>query len=128
AQTGDPSGARSWQDALGAHVGDRWRLAGLTVNYRTPAEIMSVAAAILAEIDPDARPPRSVRESGSEPWQLAADPASLPEVAAQAAAWLAGQTGDGRLAVITAAGRLDAVAAAVSAALPGTAVSVGDQP
>ena len=45
-----------------------WRLTELTVNYRTPAEIMAVAADVLAEIDPALRPPRSVRESGVPPW------------------------------------------------------------
>ncbi len=38
AQTGDISGTASWSGALGPFVGDRWRLAPLTVNYRTPAE------------------------------------------------------------------------------------------
>ncbi|HSS40789.1 MAG TPA: histidine phosphatase family protein, partial [Polyangia bacterium] len=37
AQTGDPAGAASWGGVLAPHVGDRWRLAELTVNYRTPA-------------------------------------------------------------------------------------------
>ena len=70
AQTGDIAGTASWSDALAPFVGDRWRLAPLTVNYRTPAEIMTVAADVLAQIDPDATPPRSVRESGAIPWRL----------------------------------------------------------
>jgi DNA helicase IV len=68
AQTGAPSGASAWQDVLGPHVGDRWRLRELTVNYRTPAEIMSLAAGALARVDPELRVPRSVRESGVSPW------------------------------------------------------------
>src|SRR5690606_21929752 len=36
AQTGDPAGTTSWDRVLRPHVGDRWRLARLTVNYRTP--------------------------------------------------------------------------------------------
>ncbi len=48
AQTGDLAGLPSWGHALGAYVGDRWRLAGLTINYRTPAEVMEVAADVLA--------------------------------------------------------------------------------
>jgi hypothetical protein len=45
------------------------------VNYRTPAEIMAVAAALLAEIAPGVQPPESVRTSGVPPWsrQVAAD-------------------------------------------------------
>lgn len=64
AQTGALSGTPSWADALAPYVAQRWRLAELTVSYRTPAEIMAVAADVLAEIDPALRPPRSVRESG----------------------------------------------------------------
>ncbi|PRB09336.1 RNA polymerase recycling motor ATPase HelR [Microbacterium sp. MYb62] len=54
----------SWEVRL-AHVGVRdIRVAHLGVNYRTPAEVMEVAApAILATI-PDANVPTSVRESG----------------------------------------------------------------
>jgi hypothetical protein len=53
-------------------AGDRWRLARLTVNYRTPAEIMAAAAPLLAAIDPGQQPPRSVRETGMPPWRMAA--------------------------------------------------------
>ncbi len=34
AQTGDLAGAASWEQMLGPYLGDRWRLAGLTINYR----------------------------------------------------------------------------------------------
>ena len=78
AQTGSPAG--------GVVVGravlwtTRWRLAQLTVNYRTPAEIMAVAAELLAAHHPDLRPPRSVRHSGETPWRMRTDdlPATLP--------------------------------------------------
>ncbi|PXY19131.1 helicase [Prauserella muralis] len=68
-QTGSPAGTSSWADVLGPYVEDRWRLRELTVNYRTPAEIMDLAANVLAEIDPELRAPVSVRETGDEPWQ-----------------------------------------------------------
>ncbi|MDN2500030.1 helicase, partial [Nocardia nova] len=67
AQTGDPAGASSWQRMLEPYVAQRWKLTELTVNYRTPAEIMAVAADVLAAIDPEATIPRSVRESGFAP-------------------------------------------------------------
>ena len=128
AQTGDVAGSASWSDALGPFVADRWRLAPLTVNYRTPEEIMAVAADVLAEIDPQARPPRSVRESGAAPWRLRAGsgaPAEFAAVVAQAAAALAGPTGDGTMAVIVPAELLGEVEAAVAAALPGGAGAAG---
>jgi DNA helicase IV len=119
AQTGDVSGSASWSDALGRYVGDRWRLAPLTVNYRTPAEIMAVAADVLAEIDPAATLPRSVRDSGAQPWRLGVDEADFAGSVAEAAAAMAsGNAGDGTLAVIVPAGRLAELRTAVQAALP----------
>jgi DNA helicase IV len=122
AQTGDLAGISSWEQALGRYMEDRWRLAPLTINYRTPAEIMAVAADVLAAIDPALELPRSVRESGTLPWRLETAPAELAGQLAQAAVAVAGQTGDGRTAVIVPAARLAELGAAVSAALPGTAV------
>jgi DNA helicase IV len=123
AQTGDIGGTASWSDALGPFVGDRWRLAPLTVNYRTPAEIMTVAADVLAQIDQDATPPRSVRESGAVPWRLRfGDQADLARVAAEAAAGLAAKAGEGTLAVIVPDGLLADVGAAVRALTPDAGV------
>ena len=67
AQTGNAAGARSWGEMLDRYVKDRWREERLTVNYRTPAEIMAVAADVLAAIAPDEQPPESVREEGAHP-------------------------------------------------------------
>ena len=121
AQTGDPAGAASWATTLAPHVGDRWRLAELTVNYRTPAEIMAVAAEVLARIDPHLLPPRSVRSSGEEPWRVTVPASSLAEKVAELAlredSALAAGAG-GRMAVLVPADRLAEVAAAVSARLP----------
>ncbi|HET8930918.1 MAG TPA: hypothetical protein VFN21_09700, partial [Acidimicrobiales bacterium] len=51
----------------------RWVYRSLTVNYRTPAEIMAVAAGVLAEFAPGIAPPESVRASGSAPWSRFVD-------------------------------------------------------
>jgi len=117
AQTSDLAGSLSWAEALGPHVADRWRLAPLTVNYRTPAEIMAVAAGLLSEIDPQARPPRSVRESGEAPWRLQVRRTELPGALARAAADLTGGNGNGSgtLGVIVPAGLLAEAGAAVAA-------------
>jgi DNA helicase IV len=123
AQTGDLAGSASWHDALDAYLPDRWRLAPLTVNYRTPAEVMTVAADVLAAIDPAAQPPRSVRESGHRPWHLQAAPGELAAAVAQAAARLAGQAGDGKLAVIVPDELADELGSVVGAAVPGTAIA-----
>jgi DNA helicase IV len=123
AQTGDIAGTASWSDALGPFVGDRWRLAPLTVNYRTPAEIMTVAADVLAQIDPEATPPRSVRETGAVPWRLRLSaPGEIPGAGPHAGPGLAEQAGEGTLAVIVPEGGLAEIGAAVRAALPDAGV------
>jgi DNA helicase IV len=43
------------------------RLVELTVSYRTPAEVIALAARVLAVAAPSIAPPRPVRESGQEP-------------------------------------------------------------
>ena len=55
-------------------MAQRWRLAELTVNYRTPAEVMAVAADVLAAVDPALQPPRSVRSAGVAPWATRVPP------------------------------------------------------
>ncbi|MEU6717250.1 ATP-binding domain-containing protein [Nonomuraea sp. NPDC046802] len=68
AQTGSAAGARSWEEVLDPYVAGRWRQERLTVNYRTPVELMALAARVLATIDPALQAPASVRELGVEPW------------------------------------------------------------
>src|SRR5215218_1268452 len=117
AQTGAPWGPGSWARALDPHAPGRWRVEQLTVNYRTPAEIMAVAADVLATMDAGLEPPRSARETGTAPWHLGVDPdeleARLPEVvAAEAAA-----VGDGKLAVLVPPGRGEELAGLLGAEL-----------
>src|SRR5690606_22429999 len=111
AQTGDPAGTTSWDRVLRPHVGDRWRLARLTVNYRTPAEIMTAATRALAAPAPAGEPepeaPRSGRETGVPPWRLRTTPEELPRVLAECAARELASLGEGRLAVIVPDARRD---------------------
>jgi DNA helicase IV len=78
AQRRSPAGATSWDAMLEPYVPGRWAYRSLTVNYRTPAEIMAVAAAVLAEFAPDVRPPDSVRASGVRPWARLVTEDELP--------------------------------------------------
>jgi len=118
AQTGDPAGTSSWRAALEPHVGTGWRLAELTVNYRTPTEIMTLAAAVLARINPALTPPRSVRASGVEPWREAVPAAAFAARLAEIARREDARVGDGRLAVLVPASRAGELTAAVLGALP----------
>ncbi|MGJ4097721.1 HelD family protein [Corynebacterium macclintockiae] len=65
AQTGNPGGVDSWEEALSPFVADRWQLHQLTVNYRTPKDIADLAAPLLQEIDPTQSVPLALRESGT---------------------------------------------------------------
>ncbi|GAA3102389.1 HelD family protein [Streptosporangium carneum] len=79
AQTGSSAGVRSWGRMLDPYVAGRWREEHLSVNYRTPAELMTVAADVLELVGPGLVAPTSVRETGARPW--AASPlGSLPEL------------------------------------------------
>jgi DNA helicase IV len=146
AQTGSPAGARSWKSVLDPFARGRWREERLTVNYRTPAEIMTVAADVLASVAPDEHPPDSVRSEGVPPRAIrvppvpgsGAPPSAVPpapagsgaysplaaSVAAAARADLAemGAAESGRLAVIAPETRVAELAVALPEAVR------GDQP
>jgi DNA helicase IV len=78
AQRRSAAGATSWGTMLEPHVPGRWMYRSLTVNYRTPAEIMTIAAAVLAEFAPGVQPPESVRASGVQPWSRQVTEDELP--------------------------------------------------
>ncbi|MER5643391.1 AAA family ATPase [Streptosporangium sp. NPDC002524] len=126
AQSGDPAGTLSWERVLDPYVKGRWRLEQLTRNYRVPAEIMAVAADVLAEIDAGLEAPVSVRESGVEPRGLRVPPGELTgrlvEIVATEAAGLTGR----RLAVITPDSLLEPLGSAIVAGVP--EASVGEDP
>ncbi|MEU8829933.1 ATP-binding domain-containing protein [Streptomyces sp900116325] len=126
AQTGDAAGASSWASALAPHVGDRWRQVSLTVNYRTPAEIMASTTEVLAALGPGLQLPRSVRETGAEPWRMRTEPGLLARTLADRAAKEAAALEDGRLAVLVPDARRDELGAAVAESVPDAVY--GDEP
>ncbi|MET3982534.1 AAA family ATPase [Streptomyces sp. PvR034] len=65
AQAGPVATARDWKEALGPHVGPRFKLHNLTVSYRTTQQILESVRDLLARIAPDQQPTRSLR--GGEP-------------------------------------------------------------
>ncbi|MFF7382913.1 HelD family protein [Streptomyces griseoluteus] len=115
AQTAEAAGVGSWSKILQPYVEDRWEHTRLGVNYRTPSEIMDLAAAVVRAEHPDFEPPSSVRSTGVRPWVRDAL-GDLPGAVARAVAELT--PAEGRLAVIapralhgTVAGALDGVTA-----------------
>ena len=63
AQASAAAATNSWGAALAADVGDQWRLEELTVNYRTPSQIVAVAEAVALAHNVSITPSRAVRES-----------------------------------------------------------------
>lgn len=125
AQTAEAAGVGAWADILQPYVQDRWEHTRLGVNYRTPAEIMEIAAAVVRAEHPGFEPPSSVRSTGVRPWLRATD--DLPGAVAKAVEELT--PAEGRLAVIAPrdlhrglAARLDGVTAGAEPDLTRTVV------
>ncbi|MFD3651874.1 HelD family protein [Streptomyces sp. NPDC058620] len=97
AQTSEEAGVGSWERILEPYVGDRFEHVRLKVNYRTPAEIMELAARVLRAEDPSFEPPGSVRSTGEVPWTRDAGD-DLSGAVARAVSELTPE--EGRLAVI----------------------------
>jgi DNA helicase IV len=117
-QTGSPAGAHSWEQLLGPPT--RWRQERLTINYRTPEEIMAVAADVLASVAPGEEPPESVRAEGISPRAVRAAPTLSAVVAKVAREELAELAGEGTLAVIVPDTRAAQVGAELPEAVPGS--------
>ncbi|MEU6389049.1 AAA family ATPase [Streptomyces sp. NPDC046939] len=108
AQTAEEAGVGAWDKILAPYVEDRFEHTRLGVNYRTPSEIMDVAAAVLREAHPEFVPPSSVRSTGVRPWRRAV----TGDIASAVAEIAAAETPtEGRLAVIAPRGLREALAA-----------------
>ncbi len=117
AQAGVAWRPSNWAEVLDRHAPGRWRVSELTVNYRTPREIMDVAATVLATSDPGVEPPVAMRDAGEEPWAQQVD-RSLDGQLVDAVRRELDVIGTGRLAVLTPAARRDEVDVILREALP----------
>jgi DNA helicase IV len=121
AQSSSAAATTSWAEVLDDVAPDRWRLAELTVNYRTPSEIMAVAGDVLTVARPGMEPPRSVRDAGFSPRAVAVQDSSLDALVAGVATTAREElaaVGEGTIAVIVPEQHRQALAAALSSALP----------
>ncbi|MGI5493171.1 HelD family protein [Microtetraspora malaysiensis] len=107
AQTGSAAGARSWAEMLDPYVAGRWREERLLVNYRTPVEIMDVAADVLKAVAPEQEPPISVRDGEARPRAVPYEGTDLRALVEEELEVI----GDGRLAVLTPDARHPEIAA-----------------
>ena len=117
AQVGSAAGASSWGEVLDRYVPGRWRITELTVNYRTPAQVMRLASDMLAAAGIEAPTPDSVREGD---WKPVAQEIRRGDTAAVADAVQTEMEllGEGRLVVVTVLGAEEALRAELAAVLP----------
>jgi DNA helicase IV len=113
AQATSLSSTSSWERVLAPHLGTRWRLDRLTINYRTPAEIMAVAADVLADLDDKLETPTSVRETGVVPWHRQVAPGELAAAVAAAVSAETAAVAGGNVAVLAPAALVDVLNEAV---------------
>ena len=119
AQAASRDAASSWDGLLRPHVGDRFRVERLSVNYRTPQEIMDLAADVLAAQNPEVVPPVSVRSTGVVPAAVAVGPGDdVVDAVVAAAVASAASAGEGRVAVICPDDLVATVRGALAAVAP----------
>ena len=102
AQATGPFAPRRWEDQL-AHLPTRRGVqqVSLSVNYRTPAEIMELAGRVLAVAAPWLAVPESVRTGDAEPLRISVPPGEArEEVVARAVAAEHAAVGSGTVAVV----------------------------
>lgn len=99
AQTGSAAGATVWGSRLEPLFGGAWQRYELSVNYRTPKQIMDVAAGVLLAAGIDAPLPRSVRVTHLDPRAVRIEEDLLTEVTRNVKRER-DTVGDGRLVVI----------------------------
>ena len=98
-QASRPGAVASWDGVLALlPTHNPPQFVTLSVNYRTPAEVMQVAARLLAVAAPTVEPSQSVRSTGEQPQFVATEPGTLLDRAVEVVRAARARTGT--LAVI----------------------------
>jgi len=101
AQATGPWAPQSWDDITRHLTGPRRpRLVELSVSYRTPSEVVALAAHVLAVAAPSIAPPRPVRQSGHTPQIVQAPRNGLAHAVATVARQEVAAVAPGRVAVL----------------------------
>ncbi len=128
AQAGSAAAPGSWAEVFDRLAPGRWSVQPLTVNYRTPAPMMELAARVLAASGQAVRAPSSVRDGAPPRIVSVAPDAAQPAVplADAVAGMVQGWLGEeGRTAVLVSRSRRDPIAAALADRLPQGTLGVG---
>jgi DNA helicase IV len=116
-QATGPWAPDSWDDVTAHLPGQRApRLVELTVSYRTPAEVVEVAARVLAETAPGLRPPTPVRRTGVAPHFEQVELSQLAERVAALSTQACRDVAPGTAAVLAPASLVADLAVALDAA------------
>jgi DNA helicase IV len=107
----------SWGEILEDFASDRWRVAELTVNYRTPTEIMESANAVLALAAPEIAPTVAIRSAGTSPYRRRIKSMARAVEVAEVVTSELEMLGEGRLCVIAPAPLLASLSPALSESL-----------
>ncbi len=101
AQATGPWAPAGWED-ITRHLSPQRppRLVELTVSYRTPAEVVALAAQVLAVAAPGIAPPRPVRQSGFAPRVVVSSRAGLSDALVAVAREEVAAVAPGRVAVL----------------------------
>ena len=101
AQATGPWAPSGWED-VERHLSPtrRARVAELSVGYRTPAEVMELAAGVLAAAAPGLRAPTPVRRSGEAPTARRSPPGGVVATTVQVVTAELAAVGGGRVAVL----------------------------
>jgi DNA helicase IV len=115
AQTGSLGGVRSWESTFRPYVADRLRIETLSVNYRTPAQLMSLAVSVLRAGGVRVTAPTSARTTEWDPTFTAVP--DVPDAVAEIVREELDLVGTGTLAVISPHSLLDRARKAVDGVL-----------
>jgi DNA helicase IV len=117
AQATGPWAPQRWED-VERHLSPsrRARVVELSVGYRTPAEVMGVAAGVLAAAAPGMRAPTPMRHSGTAPTVWRSGPAEIAERVVQAVTAELSAVAGGRVAVLAPDGMVAGLSRVLEAA------------
>ncbi len=115
-QATGPWAPTTWEEVT-AHLPSNRpaRMVGLSVSYRTPAEVIEVASRLLAEAAPGLTPPTPARRTGVPPRFEAVSPGALAKTVAELTSELVAEVSPGTTAVLAPASALADLAAALDA-------------
>ncbi len=117
AQATGPLAPSSWDDVVRYLPAKKEsRIVGLSIGYRIPGQIMTLANRVMMAATPELRAPTSVREGDSPPSIVSVDPSGLGGAVVEAVRELLADVGDGNLAVVTPDSLMEPMEAALHAA------------